>query len=154
MRHQGRFRTDHIMTDLLASPTDREMTDRSPSRSRANIYDRVATPSITDIDCPWFIASVDMHFPRPCTNPFLENMSAVRRHATRGRKSHLPFLRQCRTCRKVFRDKHTFESRHGYTGEKCADRAITDNPQTQWKQLYNIACEQLDGLKSERKSCE
>jgi hypothetical protein len=118
--------------------------------------ERAITSAASNIDCPWFKAALAKHRSRTCRNPVLKNLADLRRHAARGRRPHLPFLRQCRTCKRTLTNKGIFENKHGNDGEICVDRPIDDNPHVQWMQLYDIACEQLDGKDKKRqphKSC-
>jgi hypothetical protein len=143
---QGRLQMDHIITDGLTSPTDWGTPERSPSRGGESMHDQGTTPLQTKIDCPWFRAAMVRHLPRTCRNPSMKNMSDVRRHAARGQRRHLPFLKQCQTCKRLFLDRNVFDTRHGDEGELCTDDPIPNDPQAQWKQLYSIACRQLDSM--------
>jgi len=123
------------------------------SRGVENPIDPIMMRSGTNIDCPWHKAALAKRLPRTCRNPVIKNMSDLRRHAARGTRPHLSFLRQCRTCRKIFTSQRTFELEHGYTGEFCVEEAVDDDPLAQWRQLYNIAWEQLDDKDGRRGLC-
>ncbi|KAF2683199.1 hypothetical protein K458DRAFT_51715 [Lentithecium fluviatile CBS 122367] len=111
-----------------------------------NMPDRTTAPAKPNIDCPWFKAAMAMHRPRTCRNPKLPHMTDVRRHMSRGRRPHVPFLRQCRTCKKIFLDQGVFENQHGCDGEHCTDHPVDDNPDAQWRELYSISCRELGNM--------
>jgi hypothetical protein len=125
---------NHSMVGWASSQLDQSMPDRS------------TTPHDPNIDCPWYNAAMAKNRPRTCRNPKLKDMAAVRRHIMRDRPPHLPFLKQCLHCKRLFLIQRVFERQHGYKGEICRDEPIENDLDAQWKQLYQIAREVLDNV--------
>jgi hypothetical protein len=156
-------RDDATMGRRSESPVDLNMPDRSPPRDNQRM-DAPATTQVTPkptitpadsrFDCPWFQAALAKHRPRTCTNPILMNMVDLCRHAVSGREPHASFLRHCRHCKKHSTDQQVFKTEHGDDGELCIDEAIDDDAHSLWKQLYDLASEQLDEMEVTRHSCE